>query len=328
MLLSVFGNKKNGLGGPISIMSLKSLIEGARKSLEVLDSPSASPEAIGAAAIFLIGNNPEFRVWVGRNVSRAMKKLAAKSTAEVEKPSSAEVVSVPTVPTPAKGIPASKYAQPVPAIPAKPVPATAPARKLVSPEARRDQWSGILGAFVASGKRIDKDRTCRFTTEVFKSSVVLNRNHWEIFFAAVQKAARIGFPIVDNRTLDLEKVFILAPADLLTEYIFSQDGDMVSVLAGFNEIGEDGQMPNWLVARSYNLVSALNALCRGSELTDEQGEFVDRFQDAVESIDGPENLIEKISLIGAEDGHATLREVARGAESLNNLSCMQGRKSA
>lgn len=262
-------------------------INDLREKIAIWDSPSASSEAKGNALASLVGNDPRF--W------GVIAKLATNKKPMVETADPA-VIPVSTV-IMSKPIPTEKFAKLSPAS-TRPVPATAPARTLQppakpeeTPEQRRDKFFSILTGFIA-GKRIDFEKTRNFMVSVFRSGVELTKENWKTLFAAMKRAATIGHYLIDSGSAT--KFFAAAPAELIDDYVFGQDGAMTLAMADLRD-SEGNSMPAWLIAKVWVLVAALVAI---EDNMDEFAESrVEKLLNAVKEADGPGRLIEEIQAL-------------------------------
>lgn len=208
----------------------------------------------------------------------------------------------------------------VPANAPAPVPETAPARKIEIPVQRSAGESQsllirILKGFL-NGNRIDKAKTVKLANQVLRSKAAFTDEDWNVFFSAATKAEQNGFFIFTSDAHPQES-FLRAPADSLVDYIFGQDGVMISTLAALSEVGDGAMMPSWIVAKTFVLVQCVDALDQGDGLSDHEVAQVRKLLVAVEKVNGPELLIEQIQTLLSGDGSRE-DEVDPATETIGN----------
>lgn len=218
--------------------------------------------------------------------------------------------------TPAKP---TNVPQPAAAVPATPAPkpvlsATGPARTVeatpVSPENRRDKWVKILSSFVAGSAHIDWGKTSQFTTSIFQSNVSILPEHWQVFFDAMRKAASLGKFIL-HKDADPLKVFKQAPLNLLDDFVFGQDGAIVSCLSSFSEVA--GTMPSWLIGKTSVCLDAIEALSEGRKFGPQEVRQIKKLADEIEAHNGPDwmlkiadSVIAKFTVCKKTKGNGTM----------------------
>ena len=246
---------------------------------------------------------------LGTLVPTAIAQLfASPAFAPAPQPVVAQSAPAPkpgTVLSPKLGpIPVQKYATP-----AKPVPAvlkpTAPARTIKPVQSAEfnstnalKTWLGQLGGIVKNGNapwKVVQGTTAR----LFKSGVKLTSDQWQLLFAAMKAAHECGQHIVNNDAKPAE-LFATAPAEMVDDYLFGQDGILPSLTGEVSDLY--GPMPEWLCAKCSIVLDAIKTVDDRQKLGEQEVARLDNFLKAIESKNPPRWLFEKgRNVWGAEE---------------------------
>jgi len=180
-------------------------------------------------------------------------------------------------------------------MPAKPVPATAPARELrKTPEENKNQLMKFLSAFVEGGS-IDPKKTLFKLVSVAKSGVQLMREEWDILFGALSRADEISlenrmFHIIDGKC-DPTKFFMLAPPDMLLAYLFSKEGLVVKIKTFFSEMKDGQEIERYLLAKVGLLLDLVWVAKKTAKLTEKEEEILSWIVPTLQKRAAPEGLV-------------------------------------
>lgn len=307
--------------------SIKNLIADkineVRGMLKILDDPKASNEAKGTVLADLVGSDPAFWQQIAAVVSRkpATKKVIA---APAQQPTAAKTVQT-TAPTPGTILSAPAPAPKPPVVATKLMPAkpaaltgTAPARMLqVAPPAKpeptlvekRDRFVNKLKQFVNDGAKIDGAEIRRNLEGMLGSGVELESKHFEAVFTAAKKASEVGFYIIDKKSTG---IFYRAPVEVVDNYVFGQDGEMVQVLAGLNETNDIGKAGK-IVARTYIMLDALDAMKKAGRLGEFENSRVEALFGAFKRL-GHEKLADEINQLLSSSQEEELEKIHQQAK--------------
>jgi len=224
-------------------MSIKRLvaekIERLRGMIAVWDSPTASQEEKGKVLSAIIGDEPKFWAEIAKRAS-ATKRVATIKAEEI-------VQAKPELVATTKTVIAEKAPTPAPPAkarlaPAKPVPATAPARELTEKKSPFEQFIGFLAAFVADKRRLNVSKTCEAAANLLTEGLKMTVDQANTLFAAIRKADSLGLHILDRRTdlAFLENV----PAEVLSDHMFGLEGALNTLIAKVRGAGEKDK---WII---------------------------------------------------------------------------------
>jgi len=182
--------------------------------------------------------------------------------------------------------------------PAKPVPATEPARELrmeKTPEQNKEELMKFLTSFVEGGE-INPKKTLFKIASVAKTGVALNREEWGIFFRALLRADEISlenpmFHIIDGKC-DPTKFFMLAPPDMLLAYLCSKEGLILKIKVFFSEIQEGQKIEGYLLAKVALLLDLVWVAKQTAKLTEKEEGKLAWLVPALQKNGAPEGLID------------------------------------
>ncbi len=263
--------------------SIAEKIEKIRQHIGVWDDPKSSREEKAEALAKLVGNDPAVWSAIAAVVSRKpMTRFGEKGVARTEAKSSvASALLAVENPKPARQ-------KVVP----KPVSATAPARVLDEPMGDEvvKTWVGFLTG-ITRGSKIPWETCQRLTSKLFTGGFLPTLEQWNLLFSAMKKANEVGRFIVGNSAKPAE-IFASAPAELLEDYLFGQEG-IVPHLTGEVKDAKVGGMPAWLCAKLSICLDAIEVLDEKRGLDEQEENLVGKFIDAIEGRNPPDWLFEK-----------------------------------
>ncbi len=254
-----------------------------------------------------LGLDEEVRLFGLLILSRfAEKNLSVPAEVASLMPTTAPKPSATATPIKAVAPPALKPAAaiakpPAPSVPGKPI-QTAPARTLVNNTAAVfNTWLGYLRGIVAGKKDVILMKGVQnLTTRIFREGLKLTADNWTLFFSALMAAGKNGTHIID-RGANPSTIFMMAPVELVIDYIFGVDGFLVTVTG---EIADcRGEMAAWMIAKANVALDAVEAIEANAGLSDAQADQVNNLINTIENAGGPKLLVEKGDRIMGNDNN-------------------------